>query len=186
MKDFIALLKLPPSILSAISLATGFVLFVPEKILLKLGLHNIPPLWRTIIGITFIISTSIISIYFTLKLINMIYSKILTIRYNFYFPKMMKELTTTELIIPVMLFNSPNFTSFLPHSDGVTLRLLSKGVIQYTSSNNIATGNRLFMLFTITPKAQNFLSHNRELLNKFSKQQLQSLYNEMNDSFHHY
>ena len=35
-KDFIDFLKLPPNILAALSLVTGIILFVPDKVLSKL------------------------------------------------------------------------------------------------------------------------------------------------------
>jgi hypothetical protein len=60
MKDFIQLLKLPPSILAAIAMGTGLILFLPLNILKGLGLANIPELWRTILGLSFIISSSLL------------------------------------------------------------------------------------------------------------------------------
>ena len=50
MKDFIQLLKLPPSILVAVAMGTGLILFLPISILQRLGLDNIPEQWRTILG----------------------------------------------------------------------------------------------------------------------------------------
>jgi len=60
MMDFIQLLKLPPSILAAVVMGTGLILFLPMSILQKLGLNNIPELWRTILGFSFIISISVL------------------------------------------------------------------------------------------------------------------------------
>ena len=42
MKDFIQLLKLPPTILAAVAMGIGLILFLPTSVLQRLGLDKIP------------------------------------------------------------------------------------------------------------------------------------------------
>jgi hypothetical protein len=123
MKDFIQLLKLPPSILAAIAMGTGLILFLPLNILKGLGLANIPELWRTILGLSFIISSSLLAIYFAIKVLRCILLRFKWIRFKMEFPKIMKNLRAEELAVVALLYRSPNYTSRLPYTDGVTILL---------------------------------------------------------------
>lgn len=184
MKDFIQLLKLPPSILAAITLGTGLILFLPSNILQRLGLENIPELWRTILGLSFIISSSLLVIYFIIKVVKSIVSTYYRIRFKKIFPKVMKNLRSEELAVVALLYRSPNYTSRLPYTDGVTVRLISKKVIQFTSSNNLAYGDDLHIPFTITPIAQEYIDRNPELIEGYSKSELENLYKRYNSLFY--
>ena len=183
MKDFVQLLKLPPSILAAIVLGSGLILFLPQNILQKLGLASIPELWRTILGGSFIISSSLLIIYFGIRVFKVIFLKFYMIRFKLKFPKVMNNLRSEELIIVALLYRSPNYTSRLPYSDGVTLRLNSKKIIQFTSADNFAYGESLLIPFTITPIAQDYLDKHPKLLSECDESELQSLYTRLNDPF---
>lgn len=183
MKDFIQLLKLPPSILAAVAMGTGLILFLPITVLQRLGLDNIPELWRTILGLAFLISLSLLVIHFIIKVVKSIASKRYWLRFKRKFPKVMMELRSEELATVALLYRSPNYTSRLPYTDGVTTCLISKKVIQFTSSNNLAYGDNLFMPFTITPIAQEYIDKHPELIENFSKPQLESMYKRYNDPF---
>ena len=184
MKDFIQLLKLPPSILAAIAMGAGLILFLPLNILKGLGLANIPELWRTILGLSFIISSSLLAIYFAIKVLRCILLRFKWIRFKMEFPKIMKNLRAEELAVVALLYRSPNYTSRLPYTDGVTIRLKSKKVIQLTSSNNLAYGDNLLMPFTITPIAQDYIDKHPELIEDFSEAELLSLYKRYNNPFY--
>lgn len=184
MKDFIQLLKLPPSILTAVTVGTGLILFLPVSILQKLGLDNVPELWRTILGLSFIISLSALVVYFVIKVIKIILSKHYKRRFKRVFPKVMKNLRREELAVVALLYRSPNYTSRLPYTDGVTVRLISKNVIQLTSSNNLAYGNDLVTPFTITPIAQDYIDKHPELIETFSIPELESVYQRYNNPYY--
>lgn len=59
LKVFDGFKKLTPALV-AIAIASGAMIFLPNNILKKLGLCELPPLWTTIIGLTFLISLSLI------------------------------------------------------------------------------------------------------------------------------
>lgn len=186
MKDFIQLLKLPPSILAAVAMGTGLILFLPISILQSLGLDNIPELWRTILGLAFIISSSILAVYFIIKVLNSIILSYYRIRFKRRFPKIMNSLRTEELAVVALLYKSPNYTSRLPYTDGVTIRLKSKKVIQLTSSNNFAYGDDLVIPFTITPIAQDYIDRNPWIIENYSMQELEDMYKYYNNPFSKY
>lgn len=183
MKDFVQLLKLPPSILSAVSLATGLVLFLPEYILVKLGLNNIPDTWRTILGISFIVSTSVVAIYIIIIFIRGLSNKINLIRFKLRFPSIMKNLTVEERKIATLLLRSENLTSRLPNNDGIVLRLASKRVIQLTATNSIAFGDDLRIPYTLTPIAERYLRKHPEMYQNFTIPDLQELFNRYNSPY---
>lgn len=183
MKDFIKLLKLPPSILAAVAMATGLILFLPISILQRFGLDSIPELWRTILGLAFIISVSLLVIYFIMKVAKFIVSKLYRMRFRRKFPKVMMELRDEELAVVALLYRSPNYTSRLPYTDGITIRLINKKVIQFTSSKNLAYGDNLLIPFTITPIAQDYIDKHPGLIESFSNPQLENMYRRYNDPF---
>lgn len=96
----------------------------------------------------------------------------------------MRELRGAELAVVALLYRSPNYTSRLPYTDGVTVRLISKKVIQFTSSNNLAYGDELVMPFTITPIAQEYIDKHPELIESFSKPELENMYKRYNNPFY--
>lgn len=112
--------------------------------------------------------------------------KIISINIIYYdfkwgFPKVMMELRGAELVVVVLLYRSPNYTSRLPYTDGVTVRLISQKVIQLTSLNNLAYGDDLSMPFTITPIAQDYIDRHPKLIQNFSKLELENMYKRYNN-----
>lgn len=184
MKDFIQLLKLPPSILAAIAMGTSLMLFLPLKILQRLGLDNIPKEWRSILGLALIISASLLVVYSIIKIVESIKSKYYRIRFRRLFPKVMKDLRKEELAVVALLYRSPNYTSRLPYTDGVTIRLKSKNIIQLTASNSIAYGDNMMIPFTITPVAQDYIDKHKELIEHFGDSELVNMYREYNDLYY--
>ncbi len=183
MKDFVEYLKLPPTILTAIAMGTGLILLLPTKILRKLGLDNIPEQWKTVLGLFFIISSSLLVVYFVVRIVKSTISKYYWLRFKMGFPKVMMGLRTAEIAVVALLYSSPNYTSRLPYTDGVTVRLIDKKVIQLTSSNNLAYGNELLIPFTITPIAQDYIDKNPNLIENFNKSELERMYEIYNNLY---
>ena len=71
-KDFLDFLKLPPTILGALAIASGLLLYLPDEIINKLYMESFRNNFGFILGIIFIVSISILSIL----LINYIYKYI--------------------------------------------------------------------------------------------------------------
>ena len=58
-KTFDNFKKITPALV-AIALLTGMILFLPESILDKMALSNLPDLWNKVIGLTFLLSVALI------------------------------------------------------------------------------------------------------------------------------
>lgn len=67
MKDFIDFLKLPPNILGALSIASGTLLLLPQKLAQKFYIINFREKYGFTIGIVFVISTALLTFYYYLK-----------------------------------------------------------------------------------------------------------------------
>jgi len=183
MKGFLELLKLPPTLLSAVALFTGAILFLPQSILSKMGLVNLPSLWRTIIGIAFLIAISVDAVYLIVFLAKKLQTALWKSKLKREFPKMMSKLRDEELFVLAMLYSSPNYTSRLPMSDGVTLRLSAKAMIQLTFSTNITYGEDMRVPYTITPYTHNYLDNHPDIFDAIDRDQLTHLYYEYNQPF---
>ena len=120
-------------------------------------------------------------VYFIVEIVKIIIYKYYLLRFKWEFPKVMMELRGAELAVVVLLYRSPNYTSRLPYTDGATVRLISKKVIQLTSLNNVAYGDDLSMPFTITPIAQDYIDRHPKLIQNFSKLELENMYKRYNN-----
>ena len=63
MKDFIDFLKLPPNILGALSIASGTLLLLPQKLAQKFYIINFREKYGFTIGIVFVISTALLIVF---------------------------------------------------------------------------------------------------------------------------
>ncbi len=57
--------KITPALV-AVALLTGMILFLPEPVLIKMSLNNLPILWNKIIGFIFLLSVALIVTLFFL------------------------------------------------------------------------------------------------------------------------
>ena len=124
-------LKLPSNVMSAISLATGIILFLPDKLLKKMYMIEFKNKWGFIIGVTFIISTSILVIGILSNIYKSLYNKYS----NFKFKKNSNNsLDMYKKTIVYMLYKEHNKTSELPLNDGAVVFLEHWMVIQKAAS----------------------------------------------------
>ena len=73
-KTFDNFKKITPALVAA-ALLTGMILFLPQKILEKMALHNLPSFWRQIIGIIFLLSIALICAIAASSMFSSIISK---------------------------------------------------------------------------------------------------------------
>ena len=187
MKNIVELFKLPDKILikilATISIGTSALLFFPIETLRKMGLDNIQNPWRMIIGMAFVISSSWLIVSSVGAVFQFISEKYYAARFKKIFPKVMSKLRKEERKIVALLYKSPNYTSYLPYTDGVTARLRAKYIIELTSNNSMAFGDKMNVPFTITPAAQNYIDENPGFIEEFSHNELQKYFNELNSAF---
>lgn len=68
-------LKLPSNIMSAMSLASGVILFLPDKIIKKMYMIDFKNKYGFVIGAVFIVSTSILIIGSLISIYKFLHSK---------------------------------------------------------------------------------------------------------------
>lgn len=128
--SIIDFLKLPSSIMSAISLASGIVLFLPESILSKLYMIKFRNKYGFAIGSIFIISTSILLIGIILNIYKFIKNKCAKKILERNRRKLLINLDIYKKRIVYMLYIKDNNTNTLPLNDGAVVFLEQYGVIQ--------------------------------------------------------
>ena len=75
-KDFIDFIKLPPNILAAVSLVSGIILFIPDKLAKKMYMYDFRNDYGFIVSIVFLISFSILLVLLTTTIYKKIDKKI--------------------------------------------------------------------------------------------------------------
>lgn len=168
--DIKEILTLPTSIMAAISLASGILLFSPTIFLEKLFMIEFINKNGFIIGIVFIVSISILTI-------NLIYSTFKSIRgakarKHFYATAeaRLKKLTMYQKAIIYLLFIQDNRTFPLPMHDGAIRELehnlmIGKATTQYMVSDL----NNAEFPYLLQPWVSNELNNKHELLLDFEK-----------------
>lgn len=120
------ILTLPASIMAALSLASGILLFSPEGILQKLYMETLREKYGFYIGLVFVVSLSIL-------IVNLIYSTANSIsndraqkRFYAHAEERLKKLNNYQKAILFILFNQENRTFLLPIHDGAVKELEQK------------------------------------------------------------
>lgn len=164
------LLKLPAKIMLAISLASGVVLFLPNKLITKMYMNDFRDKYGFIIGVIFIISTSILIVNLiteVYKILDYIYSKR---KVNKNGKKLLRDLDEYKRLIVYELYVQDNHTDELPLNDGAVVFLehmmvIQKAATQYAVSNLV---NPVFPYF-LQPWVIKELENDKDLLSSYEK-----------------
>ena len=121
--------KITPALI-VITTSTALILFLPTSILAKMSLDSLPDIWKRIIGIVFIVSTSLIIVIIIVNFFNKIKPTL--------FRRMMRKkyinlASKYKLILKKMLNNNNRCLDLDPNS-GDTLYLVN-GVFIYRIQN---------------------------------------------------
>ena len=123
-KTFDSFKKITPALV-AITLLTGFLLFLPESVLIKMGLNDLPVLWRRIIGITFLLSAVLIVTILLFSIYAQIRIKQRNKRIKDNLKKRLKTLSPKQKDIVIKLLKSDNKTISLNKNSGDTVYLVN-------------------------------------------------------------
>ena len=123
-KTFDNFKKITPALV-AIALLTGMILFLPESILDKMGLSNLPDLWNKVIGLTFLLSVALIITLVVFSIISRIRDKRQTKRLREKLKKNLKRLSPRQKSIVVQLLHSEDKTISLDKNSGDTIYLVN-------------------------------------------------------------
>ena len=123
-KTFDNFKKITPALI-AISLLTGMLLFLPDSILSKMYLDNLPVLWSRIIGIIFLLSVALIGTIAISSAISHITSKIRNKRIRENLKKKLKILSPQQRSIILKVLRSKEKSISLDKNSGDTVYLVN-------------------------------------------------------------
>ena len=114
MKDFIDFLKLPPNILGALSIASGTLLLLPQKLAQKFYIINFREKYGFTIGIVFVISTALLIVLLLSKIFHFFYDKYASKKLGTAQIKYLKNMTPEQVTIIREFLHEPTHTLPLP------------------------------------------------------------------------
>lgn len=163
MKEFISFLKLPPSILSALALASGFIIFAPSKLLERLYFVDFKDSYGFYIGLVFIISISILLVYLIIKLVKYFLDKRSDKRVKEGQLKFLRELSFEEKQLLREIIACPDYTMVLPVNNGVVVKLQSFYVLTPAGSNHLVDAYDMRIPYFVQPWVIKMVRENPEL-----------------------
>lgn len=123
-KTFDNFKKITPALV-AVAILSGLLLFLPESILKKMSLDELPVLWNRIIGIVFLLSVALISTMIVFSVISHITEKRRNKRIRVNLKKKLQTLSPRQKVIIVQLLRSEDKTISLDKNSGDTIYLVN-------------------------------------------------------------
>lgn len=123
MKDFIDFLKLPPNILGALSIASGALLLLPDKIAEKLYMIDFRDKYGFTIGIIFVVSTAILIVLLGSKVYHYFHDKSTSKKLVEAQTKYLKQMKLEQVAVIREFINEPTHTLPLPYNNGLVIEL---------------------------------------------------------------
>lgn len=165
-KDFIDFIKLPPNILAAVSLVSGIILFIPDKLAKKMYMHDFRNDYGFIVSIVFLISFSILLVLLTTTIYKKIDKKI---KYRLLKKKQIKYLLNAEKSKVKLLkkfIKAETHTLQINQNDGLTVELAHFGFIAMAGSTqavDFGYNNEMYVIYFLQPWVINLINENDEL-----------------------
>ncbi len=131
-KVFDGFKRITPALM-AVMITSGAIIFLPSNVLESLGLHELSPIWRTIIGIAFLVSTALIVTIVVSMICKFVYSKFFSKIYNRIRIKHLRkkydalDLTHKKIIIDIL--KTKNKSRELDATSGDVIYLCKRGFI---------------------------------------------------------
>ena len=169
-KDWIELLKLPPSILASISLFSGLILFIPEHILKKLYMVEFRDKYGFVIGIIFLIAISLLLVILIIKIFKIIKKRIEESRLEKNRIKYLENSDKTKVKLIKVFLKEETHTLQLPVNDGLTSELSYFCLISLaggTQAVDFDFDNMMYARYFLQPWVINIINKNENLRKKF-------------------
>lgn len=163
MKDFISFLKLPPSILSALVIASGFIIFAPTELLERLYFIDFKDKYGFYIGLVFIVSLSILLVYLIIKLVQYIFEKKSNKKRSENQLRFLKELNIDEKQLIREMIESSDYTLELPVNNGVIVKLQNYFVIAPAGTTHLVNGYDMRIPFFVQPWVVKMVRENPDI-----------------------
>ncbi|TMN21881.1 superinfection exclusion B family protein [Lentibacillus cibarius] len=164
MNNIVNILKLPPTIMSGLAIASGLLLFLPDHIIDKLYMTDLKEEYGLLIGGVFIISVSILVSYIGVSVSKAIYSKIINEKRVKLRKKQLKKLNNEEKELLKYFMDQPDKTLKLPMNNGITIKLQYYKIITPAGNNHLVLATDMRIPYFLQPWVQEFLSVNPHLL----------------------
>lgn len=117
--------KKPTPALIAVSIFTGMILFLPDSILAKMSLANLPDTWKRIIGLIFLLSIALIAIIIVSSMFSSVSEKRGSKRFKENQRKKLLKLSSRQKHILRDLLSSNEKAIRLERNSGDTTYLLT-------------------------------------------------------------
>ena len=163
MPDLIELLKLPPVILAAITLASGIVLLLPDDLASKLYMSNFRSQYGFAISLTFLVSFSILICYLIVAIAKSIKDNIKAKKVVHIQENIARNLDEYEKDIMREFMRSSDRTVLLPMNTGIVRTLQHKMLIAPAGSTHLVDMS-FEIPFLIQPWAHEFFTKHPECL----------------------
>ncbi len=175
-KEFLEILKLPPSILSALSLVAGLILLLPEKIIKKLYMYDFRNNYGFAISLIFLISLSMLIVLFIIWCFKQVNEKIKSKKIKEKRIKYLLELDLTKTELIKQFIKEKDHTLNLPTNSGNIIELSSYGIIstagniQAVTFGDIFTGdeNTMYINYFLQPWVIKLINEEKDLKDKFN------------------
>ena len=167
MKDFVDFLKLPPYILGALAVASGILLFLPDKVIKKLYMIEFRDKYGFTIGIIFIVSLSILTILLVLKIYHFFYDKRLDKKVAEGQLKYLRNMSSDKVMIVNAFLQERTHTLELPVNDGLVIELQHFGIITPAGQTHLVSMPDPRIKFFLQPWVENKIRSDDELMRKF-------------------
>ncbi len=162
------ILNLPIKIMSALSLASGLMLLLPEKFLKELYLTPFIDKYGFTIGLIFIVSLSILVVTLIIQIFNFISTKRKMKWFYKTAEKRLRKLTPYEIFIVLSLYEKKNYTNSLPTNDGTVGKFESEMIIGKADTEYMISDlNTAKFPYLLQPCVIDELREKSDLLNFF-------------------
>ena len=123
-KTFDSFKKITPALV-AMALLSGSLLFLPEAVLVKMSLNDLPDLWKRIIGLVFLLSVALIITILLYSVGSNVFARRRNKRIKENMKKRLKTLSPRQKAIVVKLLKSDDKTISLDKNSGDTIYLVN-------------------------------------------------------------
>lgn len=160
--------KLPTKIMISIVIASGMILFLPEHILQKMYMVDFRMRYGFVIGITFLVSSSIVIVAVIVGIYNYYKNKMFWKKFKETSKDRLQGLDDYKKTIIYTLYMKDNHTEELPLHDGAVNDLKHKMVI-IEATTQYMTGdlNNAVFPYTLQPWVVETLNKHRDLLDDY-------------------
>lgn len=165
--DVKEILTLPTYILAALAVASGVVLFSPEAFVRKIYMSAFRDNYGFILGIVFVVSTSILIVSFGYWLFRLLRSKWKEKKFYKTGERRLNDLNDYQKAIIYMLYQEDNRTSLLPLYDGAVSELEYYMMIGKVGSTHMVNMRNPTISYMLQPWVISKLDTSSELLTAF-------------------